>query len=245
MKTKTNIFMLFLVIYFPLTSISQKYSLDAYEFPVKPGTQEWAQFETTYEIIDALEIPETILHNISTKGLVETCLTYPLLGDVLFFRTYQIGFKTVLERFNGYKEIMERSDAGDVLLDLYNKSINNDELIVQDSQFPRVFERFSIVMLLAQEEILNQFTEKEKILQCKMIAEDFKHNIETFGFIEKSSSCFLITRLLVSLNDVDFIEVLNKNLNYVDFVQQGANLYGKSLDDLLKISVEIVGVNYK
>ncbi len=51
--------------------------------------------------------------------------------------------------------------------------------------------------------------------------------------------------MLVSLNDVDFIEVLNKNLNYVDFVQQGANLYGKSLDDLLKISVEIVGVNYK
>ena len=37
---------------------------DAYDFPVKPGTKEWAAFTTHEEMVDACQIPESILHNI-------------------------------------------------------------------------------------------------------------------------------------------------------------------------------------
>ena len=42
---------------------SQTKTKDAYEFPVKPGTEEWWQFETVSKRVEALQIPDEVSLN--------------------------------------------------------------------------------------------------------------------------------------------------------------------------------------
>jgi hypothetical protein len=47
-------------------------SEDVYDFPIKQGSPQWEQLETTEKRIAALQIPEVVLAKISTEGLLET-----------------------------------------------------------------------------------------------------------------------------------------------------------------------------
>ena len=49
---------------------------DEYDFPVKPESKEWTQFESIQKRIDALQMPDEMLTKISTAGLLETCLKF-------------------------------------------------------------------------------------------------------------------------------------------------------------------------
>jgi len=80
---------------------------DVYDFPVKQGTKEWGQFETIEKRIAALQIPDTVLTTISTEGLLETCLEFPYLTDILFCDNYQLGFNALMAEFNGYRDHIE------------------------------------------------------------------------------------------------------------------------------------------
>ena len=64
---------------------------DAYEYPVKPGTDAWRAFTTHEEMLKACQIPESTLHAMSTEGLVETVLNYPLFNDVLAYEFSSTG----------------------------------------------------------------------------------------------------------------------------------------------------------
>ncbi len=66
--------------------------IDNYEYPIVPGTPEWAEFESHVEMIEACQIPEDILTNMCTHGLIVTCLNYPLLSDILVFNIIQLGY---------------------------------------------------------------------------------------------------------------------------------------------------------
>jgi len=85
---------------------------DAYDFPVKPGTEEWKTFQTHNEMLKACQIPERILNNMSTAALVETVLNYPLLLDMMAYNNIQYGFDQVASRFNGLQELLNREDNG-------------------------------------------------------------------------------------------------------------------------------------
>ena len=54
---------------------------DAYDYPVKPGTDAWKALGSHEDMLNACQIPETTLNRMSTAGLVETVLNYPLFGD--------------------------------------------------------------------------------------------------------------------------------------------------------------------
>lgn len=46
-----------------------------WDYPVKPGTEEWNQLSNHQEMIDICQIPIDILQNISTKDLLKYALT--------------------------------------------------------------------------------------------------------------------------------------------------------------------------
>ena len=77
-----------------------------FEFPVI----QWEILETHEQKLAACEIPDSILSKIPTKDLVEICMKYPLLLDAYAFNTPLQGIKTVISRFNGFKELMNRKD---------------------------------------------------------------------------------------------------------------------------------------
>lgn len=82
-----------------------------YEYPVTPGTAEWAELKSLSEMIDACQIPNDVLKNMSTEALIETVINCPLIINVLVYESPQKGFDVVSSYFNGLKELVGRNDA--------------------------------------------------------------------------------------------------------------------------------------
>jgi hypothetical protein len=83
---KRMIFIFNVLLMNSLVAFGQTDVKDAYEFPIKPGTEEWKQLEPATIRIAALQIPDAVLASISTEGLLETCLHFPYLSDIVFYR---------------------------------------------------------------------------------------------------------------------------------------------------------------
>lgn len=66
-----------------------------YTFPVKPGTSEWNELIDHTQMVEACQIPEGLLHNMTTDELIETVLNYPLLMEIYTYDT----FKKVLMQY--------------------------------------------------------------------------------------------------------------------------------------------------
>lgn len=82
----------------------------AWDYPVKPGTPQWAAFTTHREMIEACQVPESVLKSLTTEELVEICLNYPLFGDIWFYDSVVFGFRNESAAFNGMQELFRRKD---------------------------------------------------------------------------------------------------------------------------------------
>ena len=76
-----------------------------WDYPVKPGMEEWKQFHSNEEKVNACQIPENIVCCLSTEKLTEICLQYPLLADVFAFNFLSMGADKLFEDFNGIREL--------------------------------------------------------------------------------------------------------------------------------------------
>lgn len=87
---------------------------DAYEFPITPTEtpEKWKEFQTYQEMVDACQIPEDTLKTMTTEGLIETCLSYPLMGNMLLNNSTYEGFKKQVSEFNGLQEFLTRKNLG-------------------------------------------------------------------------------------------------------------------------------------
>ena len=83
-------------------SVSQK----EYSFP----EIDWGQFETHFQKVEACTIPDSILCRLSTRGLVDACVNYPLLFDAFAYSSPVIGLKALYRQFNGLRELNGRTD---------------------------------------------------------------------------------------------------------------------------------------
>jgi len=90
-----------------------------WDYPVKPGTEEWKKLENTQARIDACQIPDSVLQNISTGDLMTLCLRYPLLHAVFAFNNINDGLKKLFTDFNGIREFAKREDAITYLREKY------------------------------------------------------------------------------------------------------------------------------
>jgi hypothetical protein len=137
---------------------------DSYDFPVKGGTPEWAAFRTHDEMVAACQVPEPILRDMSTEGLIETCLNYPLIGDMGMYSSWQQGFDRVAARFNGLQELLQRPDVGAKLLAYYRQmepaGIWEKSTSLQKGQVAMTFQY--VETLLAQEAVLSSMTAAER-----------------------------------------------------------------------------------
>ena len=138
---------------------------DAYDYPIKPGSPEWAQLTSSQQMDSVLQIPNDILLDMSTEGLIETCLSYPRFGDLYFAEDYQWAFEVLTSHFNGFRELLLRDDAAIKLFDRYLQmypgcSINNWPSIIRPG-YSTSFSFSFIEIILAQPEILQQLNDAE------------------------------------------------------------------------------------
>jgi len=144
-------------------SLQGMVTTDAYVFPVTPGSAEWKAFTSHDEMLEACQIPEAILREMSTESLVETALGYPLYGDIWAYNSPQQGFEAVAAQFNGLAELLTRKDAGKVLLAKYSRMspLDIEEKWNDTQKGTYSFDIANIEILLSQESILSSLTELE------------------------------------------------------------------------------------
>ena len=151
-----------------LFTFGQTVIKDEYEFPIKQGTKEWEQFEKIEDRIAALQIPDVVLKKLSTESLLETCLKFPYLTDIFFYDNYQLGFEALMNEFNGFQELIKRSDLINVLIkksqnfkeDVRSIRLQND---IEIGRFS--FRHFVLGFMLAQDIVLENLSlEQEKQL---------------------------------------------------------------------------------
>lgn len=82
-----------------------------YVYPITTSSPEWLKLESHAERVEACQIPENILKNMSTSALLETISNYPLLVDLLLFDRAEDAYQTVSTGFNGIEELKNRPNA--------------------------------------------------------------------------------------------------------------------------------------
>lgn len=174
---------------------------NAYDYPVKPGTDEWASFTSHTEMLDACQIPESVIENMSTSALVETVLNYPLASDMIFHNDIQAGFEAVSTHFNGIQELMSREDAATELISAYKSldlsAVSEDWTVLQRVHF--VWEKVILLeMLLAQPDIIDKMSETQYVdllLQIRENSAIKQQKQEFYGGPSLSISSLVIERV--------------------------------------------------
>lgn len=98
---------------------SEIYSQNYWEYPVVPGTKEWKELKTLSEIIAVQQVPESVLNNMTTEEVFQAWLDLPGRMEMLAFNTMQSGFEVTKKRYNVIPELLNRTDAGPVILTMY------------------------------------------------------------------------------------------------------------------------------
>jgi len=198
--------------------------IDSYYFPIKPGSAEWANFRSHAEMLEVCQVPESILKTMSTEGLVETVLNYPLRIDTFAYNDPQTGFDAVATQFNGIKELLNREDAATELLAQYKTldlSVANKDWEPKDRGEYTLGTVAFTEILMAQYEIINKMTEIERI---NVLSEAIKKNDEKHKFAEfygqsgQAYTIWIMARVLKSENYAPFIQMVEENDNFQWFL---------------------------
>lgn len=101
---------------------------EPYEYPVVPGTTEWAEFQSFYDMIDACQIPESKVQSMTTEALVQSVLDYPLWRIYFSYDASSV-YDIYKNMFNALAELESREDADSVLLEAYI----NEDIVTSDT----------------------------------------------------------------------------------------------------------------
>lgn len=158
----------------------------AYDYPIKPGTDEWRAFGSHEEMLKACQIPEELLHRMSTTALAETVLNYPLNIDWWAYDTPEIGIERVREQFNGLSELLSRNDAGVSLIASYQtidpRTMDVNSPIAERAEY--YFRLLNIELLLSQDSVISNLsiTDLQNLIsQARIIYESKLLRSDIFG----------------------------------------------------------------
>jgi hypothetical protein len=211
--------LLFSFLSITLSSFAQTKEL-TWNYPVRPGTEQWKQLGSFPEKINAFNIPDTILTKMTTENLVKTCLRYPWWMLIITRDNNQAGYDYLKSVFNGFRELENRKDAGKELLKIYEK-MEPEDINLYDTDIKQgkyCFQFTYIETLLAQPNILENTTSEylDLIVKKTISAYEKKHvHFDKFSYYGISSSCLIIDRLL-KIRNLSILNQLKNNLPELD-----------------------------
>ena len=201
---------LIVILFISIFSVHAQTQNIPYEFPFKPGTEEWKQFKSGNEMVQACKIPDSILISLSTEALAKTCLSYPLLNEVFYANNLQTGIKGVIKNFNGLSELLKRKHAGQEIFKNKDKNVKDlKENINEVQKGLFTFEFTYLELLLSQPQMLNNLSRNERIELAKEAVRKYdnkKEKKDIFGEFGLTTTVFLIGKILNAENKL--MEVL-------------------------------------
>lgn len=179
---------------------------EIYDFPVKPGTEEWARFTTGKQMREACQIPIERLNILSTKALVETCMNYPLFLDYVAFNNERQGVKAIIKNFNGLQELSRREDCVKELISFYARFpiITQNAYKKDITQYQIQYKLPFLELVIADSLFISQLSQQE-IIELKNIAlekyVEKLENMSVYGLYNVKKTMLLLAVLLDMQND--------------------------------------------
>ena len=181
----------------------------AWDYPVKPGSDEWEQIESTHGRIAICQIPEDILTSLATEDLTDICLHYPLLNfDLFFYRPHEIGLDMLFQKFNGVRELFNREDALSAILNWYSCAMQNLSYLdseATDAEKGAFVLRIAAATLLlsrcqaTDEPIIEDDVKIVKLLLCGYEKMPLYSN--GFGSESFAASCFTRAKIMTRIDE--------------------------------------------
>lgn len=185
---------------------------DSYNYPVLPGMPEWSDFKTTQEMIDACQVPVTILEKQTTEAVFQAIWEYPFTYETTFrYNHYQQSFETVISNTNAYQELITRDDAG---LCLYERLNLVDPLCTVNSRF--------LELIMSQSVFLNQLNDnhKKKIVELSLDNDVTRQAaVNGAGDVLREVTCLLMSRTMYLSNYNPFALKVNEDLQLKTFIE--------------------------
>lgn len=189
---------------------------DAYNFPeyTGDGPLYWD------DAIEFYQIPDEILSGMSTDGLIETCLNYPLFAANMGASAVSMysGFLDTCKQFNGLSELFKRDAAAVKLKDIYIQ--NRLDKIISSDPYSSLRMRY-LEYIIAQDEILYRLSEAERSALCDACVNRFETVRNDYEGYLPPDSTLLIASKILSADDADFKELIKEYPGIDTF-----NLYG-------------------
>jgi hypothetical protein len=221
---------------------------DTYNYPMTPENSEWQNYNPS-EIFDINQLPDDIIENISTQGLLETCLTFPYYGDIGLTEYHQNAFDIIINNFNGFREFLDRPDASTVIFDRYQKMSG----FCNHNNYPDFLGRgksigmsyIAIEMMLAQYIFLNHLNSD----QLKEIANEaistYNRKIQneaTNSIFNTKFTLVICGRILKIENYQPFVAELNSSNTLQRFLDQVYIENFEPLDKVLAYTMDYVKI---
>jgi len=238
-----QILILFFLVAINIQLIKGQNQSKVFDFPIKPGTKEWAKLNTYEERIEAYNIPNNLLQSMNTEDLVQTCLNYPEFRLIMTRNSLQQGYDYLKSIFNGFVELEKRKDAGTELLKAYNK-LNPSDIMKFDTPVKRggfAFQFTYIEIILSQKAVLLNLSKEEKVELVRKSVSDYEikekmpDNYSTFGLI---TPALVLGRLLDTDNFQEFSTKKTKDKNIQSFVDYTHLGNRSTLSDIIAVSKE-------
>lgn len=190
---------------------------DTYEYPIIPGTDEWADLKSLTEKVQACQIPSSKLKSISTEGLLETLLTYPLILDYGAFNMQQDGFERIKSENNGFSELYGRTDFINVITDRFKlMSLNCDKNyyppFIGGLETPIQISFQTIELFILQDELLNEINSNQRIQLLETVLEKLQAK-EDYGISQNENLVLyaILGKIMIKENYSPFVDINDKN----------------------------------
>lgn len=191
---------------------------DTYRYPIVPGVPAWANLQTGDERLAACQIPDSILSNISTEGLVQSWLDMPINNEITMANSPQKAMIFFMEKFSGLRELVKRTDAADIFFKRYqffNPACVTNYQGIEEGKF--VLSSIYIDLPLAQDTILKKMTLQLKKALMKEALDKYKVRkkyADHYDVFTTDLSLFICAKAMVNSNYPPFLNKINNNLQW-------------------------------
>ena len=211
-----------------------------WDYPVKPGTKEWATFETGEQMFNACQIPSDILSTISTEDLVTVCLNYPLFNDYMAFNDEREGVNVMIKKFNGLWELSKRKDGVKELIKVYTNfpilSQIQKNITSKDYHIPY---KLSFLELVLSDSIFLSQMDNLELGELKKIAvskyADKLQNTNVYSLFSIKKSMLLAAEIIEKQNVTE--KSVEKQIIIKTFLENYNNIDSNTLNEISKIIV--------
>lgn len=136
-----------------------------YTYPMTPEKEEWAQLDYL-EKRERCNMPQELVDILTTKELVNAALDYPLKMDYLGFDDAERGLEHLKGNSNVYRELFEREDITEALLEAYRDLQVDYDFLVSGTASNRgeksgYNKELILQFLIGSDEIFDRLTEAQ------------------------------------------------------------------------------------